>query len=56
MAEYQQAGLADQNITPAGYFTLVDGFKGDKEDYSYYGYVKAYRINYPENETQDMNS
>jgi hypothetical protein len=49
LQEYQQAGLANESIEPAKYFTLVDGFKGDKEDYSYYGYVRAYKINYPEN-------
>ncbi len=48
LQEYQQAGLADPNIQPAKYFTLVDGFLGDKADNSYYGYVKAYKINYPE--------
>jgi hypothetical protein len=49
LQEYQQAGLANASIEPAKYFQLVDGFKGDKSDYSYYGYVKAYKINYPEN-------
>ncbi len=48
LQEYQQAGLADASIQPAKYFTLVDGFLGDKADSSYYGYVRAYKINYPE--------
>ena len=48
LQEYQQAGLADASIEPAKHFQLVDGFLGDKSDYSYYGYVRAYKINYPE--------
>ena len=48
LKEYQQAGLADPTIEPAKYFTLVDGFMGNKSDNSYYGYVRAYKINYPE--------
>ena len=49
LQEYQQAGLANESIQPAKYFQLIDGFKGDKADYSYYGYVRAYKINYPGN-------
>ena len=48
LEEYQQAGLADTTIEKPKYFTLVPGFEGNKQDYSYWGYVKAYKINYPE--------
>ncbi len=48
MEEYRQFGLTD--INRLEHFNLVDGFLGDKQDNSYYGYVKAYKINYPEME------
>jgi hypothetical protein len=45
--EYQAAGLASTSIEKPKYFSLVDGFRGDRQDYSYYGYVKVYKVNYP---------
>jgi asparagine N-glycosylation enzyme membrane subunit Stt3 len=51
LEEYQAAGLADKSIEKSKYFTLVDGFLGDKPqlDSSFYGYVRVYKINYPDN-------
>ena len=48
LGEYQAAGLASASIEKPKYFSLVDGFRGDVQDYSYYGYVKIYKVNYPE--------
>lgn len=44
--DYKQVGLTD--LQPLKHFKLVDGFKGDKRDNSYWGYVRAWKINYPE--------
>lgn len=48
MEEYKQFGLTD--INGLEHFRLVDGFLGDTQDNSYFGYVRAYKINYPEEE------
>ena len=51
MEGYRQAGLVDPSVQKLEHFELVDGFLGDGWDKSYYGYVRAYEINYPENFT-----
>lgn len=48
LEEYQDAGLADPAIEKSKYFTLEEDFVGDKQDDSYWGYVRVYRINYPD--------
>ena len=54
LEEYQNAGLADPTIEKPKYFKLVDGFLGDprnpEDDHSYWGYVRVYKIIYPETE------
>lgn len=47
LEEYQNAGLALPTIEKPKYFKLVDGFLGDTQDNSYWGYVKVYKIEYP---------
>ncbi len=56
MEEYRKAGLVDPSVQKLKHFKLVDGFLGDTWDRSYYGYVRAYKINYPENSTSTKNS
>jgi len=51
MEEYRKAGLVDPSVQKLEHFELVDGFLGDTNDKSYYGYVRVYDINYPENST-----
>ncbi len=51
MEAYRQAGLVDPSVHKLEHFELVDGFLGDTGDKSFYGYVRAYKINYPENFT-----
>lgn len=48
LEEYQQLGLADPTIERPKYFKLVDNFRGNKQDDSYWGYVRVYKIIYPE--------
>ena len=45
--DYRAAGLASGSIEKSKYFTLVDGFLGDRQDNSYYGFVELYKVNYP---------
>jgi hypothetical protein len=52
LEEYQNAGLASGSIEKPKYFSLVDGFLGDKQDHSYWGYVKIYKVNYPDETSQ----
>jgi len=49
MEEYREAGLVDPSVQKLKHFERVDGFLGDTNDKSYYGYVRVYDINYPEN-------
>ncbi len=58
LEEYQEFGLADSSIRPLKHFELVDEFKGTNwmdfatgKDKSFLGYVKVWKINYPENIT-----
>ena len=44
LEEYQQAGLADPGMEKPKYFKLVSGFAGDKQDSSYWGYVKVFSL------------
>jgi len=56
MDEYKQLGLCDPSVQKLKHFKLMDGFKGGPEEFSsgedisYLGYVRVYKINYPENE------
>jgi len=49
MDEYRQVELVDSSVLKPEHFELVDEFLRGKSDKSYYGYVKVYKINYPEN-------
>jgi len=51
MEEYREAGLVDPSVQKLPHFELVDGFLGDTNDKSYYGYVRVYDIKYPEDST-----
>ncbi|MEM2918589.1 MAG: STT3 domain-containing protein [Candidatus Altiarchaeota archaeon] len=51
--EYKKFGLAE-NIEKSEHFELVDGFLGDKLDNSYLGYVKVYKIKYPDEFVENL--
>jgi asparagine N-glycosylation enzyme membrane subunit Stt3 len=58
MDEYKELGLCDPGVQKLEHFELVDGFRGtideflSEKDMSHFGYVRVYKINYPEeNET-----
>ncbi len=56
LKDYQRMGLAEPSIQPLEHFELVEEFRGSDlnafisgNDKSYLGYVKTWKINYPEN-------
>lgn len=51
LEEYQNAGLAQSSIEKPEYFKLVEEFRGNKPDESYWGYVRVYEIIYPEGDS-----
>lgn len=54
MDEYKQLGLCDPGVEKLEHFELIEEFRGkpddfvSEEDLSYLGYVRVYKINYPE--------
>ena len=58
MDEYKGLGLCDPSVQKLEHFELMDGFRGSVEDFnlgrdiSYLGYVRVYKINYPEEENK----
>ena len=62
LEEYQAIGLASPDIKKLKHFEVVDGFKVSLDelfmgetDYSNLGYVRAYRVNYPDDNRNDEN-
>ena len=44
LSEYQAAGLASSSIEPSECFKLVEDFRGNKQDSSFWGYVRVYEV------------
>ena len=60
MDEYKQLELCDPSVQKLEHFELMDGFRGSPEEFfsgediSYLGYVRTYKINYPEEENKTI--
>ena len=55
LEEYKAIGLALPTIEKPRYFKLIDGFDS-YDDYSFLGYVRAYRIIYPESINESISN
>ncbi|RLI94200.1 MAG: hypothetical protein DRO90_02405, partial [Candidatus Altiarchaeales archaeon] len=53
--EYKAIGLALPTIEKPRYFKLIDGFDS-YDDYSFLGYVRAYKIIYPESINESISN
>ena len=46
LSEYQAAGLASSSIESSKHFKLVEDFRGNTQDSSFWGYVRVYEVIY----------